>query len=175
MRKISILLVIISIYGCGVESTENEEQLIVPDETILVDTLSEIQEEIEPELEEIVAFELNIDSFSEFPKEIDGCACYFSKTLDAFKQGNYFYMDDFGQEIAFMKLNGEMTKFSLTASNSADDESANVVGANKDYVITIKMNEVSSLDETFQKEGEVIINNSIGQTISIPFFGECGC
>ena len=84
-------------------------------------------------------------------------------------------MDDFGVKFAFMKLDGEMTKFTLGRSNWEDDGNGTVIVANNDYVITLNFKQVSSSDETFQKEGDLTINNSDGQTIVIPFFGECGC
>ncbi|MDG1915621.1 MAG: hypothetical protein P8I55_13650 [Crocinitomix sp.] len=60
------------------------------------------------QLDEVAPFEISIDSFTEFPPEIDCCACYFSKKFDAFNLGEYIYMDDFRVKFAFMKLDGEM-------------------------------------------------------------------
>ena len=64
------------------------------------------------------AKEIALDSFSEFPPEIDGCACYFSDSEEEFKKSTYIYTDDYGKN-AFVSINGVMTKFELIASDTS--------------------------------------------------------
>jgi hypothetical protein len=175
LRQFSILLLVINFASCNNQPEESQENILVPDETALIDTLSESSEALVPEEMETEPFTVSIDSFTEFPPEIDGCACYFSKTFDAFNLGEYIYMDDFAMENAFMKLNGEMVQFQVASAEWEDNGSGTILVSNADFVVTLSFQQVSSLDETFQKEGDLTINNADGETIVIPFFGECGC
>ncbi|NOQ70892.1 MAG: hypothetical protein GQ574_02755 [Crocinitomix sp.] len=174
MKYISLTFtLVILLFSCDNSTPEGDLNILVPEEEIEIDSL--IEPIVESVIEEVAPFTLNIDSFTEFPPEIDGCACYFSKTFDAFNNGDYIYMDDFAQENAFMKLAGEMTSFNVDEDVWEDDGGGMVKVSNDTYSIILTFQQVSSLDETFQKEGDLIIINADGEEISTPFFGECGC
>jgi hypothetical protein len=165
----------ITLFSCNSESEEGQLNIIVPEEISDLDTLSDIEEIITEEETVIIPLQLSIDSFTEFPSEIDSCACYFSKTLDEFNKGEYIYMDDYGSKNAFMKLDGEMTKLNVDYSTWEDSGNGAIGLSNETYAILLTFQEVSKLDETFQKEGTLTIINNDLQEIAILFFGECGC
>jgi len=120
--------------------------------------------------------ELNVefDSFSEFPKEIDGCSCYFSETPEDFKNGNYVFVDDFGMENAFMRLNGEEINFKLIDSKFDDDVSINNY-ISEDYLLELSFKETGQIDETFQQEVQMKLAFPTGAFLTKTIYGECGC
>lgn len=119
--------------------------------------------------------ELNIDTFSTFPAEIDGCSCYFSNDSIAFKKGEYIYINDYAQ-ISFLKINGVLIKFTQTAFQEVD--SLNVIAKYKgeEYRMTIEIRDgMQNGDETWLKTGTIKLTNKNGKTITKTFYGECGC
>ena len=117
--------------------------------------------------------QLNIDTFSTFPPEIDGCACYFSTNETEFNNHTYIYADDY-QNTAFVSINGVMTKFELSTSNNSDEHSIETF-VNDEYEIIIDLKQVGQLDETWQKEGTLTITPKNGKEIVKTIYGECGC
>lgn len=118
---------------------------------------------------------LTIDTFSTFPPEIEGCGCYFSNDLTAFKNGKYIYMNDFAQT-SFLKINGVLTKFTQTDLQEVD--SLNVIAKFKgdNYILTVESkDEIQNGDETFLKTGTIKLTDKNGKTIEKTFYGECGC
>jgi hypothetical protein len=118
--------------------------------------------------------EIKIDTFSTFPPEIDGCACYFSNNEEEFKDKKYIYADDYGDN-AFISVNGKMTKFVLNKSTKLNNTRYVQTFVNDDYEITIDLKQVSQLDETWQKTGTLKIKPKVGKVIVKNIYGECGC
>jgi hypothetical protein len=117
---------------------------------------------------------INIDTFSTFPPEIVGCACYFSNNKKEFKNKKYIYADDYGDN-AFISVNGKMTKFVLNKSTKLHNTHYVQTFVNDDYEITIDVKQVSQLDETWQKTGTLKIKPKVGKVIVKNIYGECGC
>ncbi|MDQ3110274.1 MAG: hypothetical protein M3R17_10295, partial [Bacteroidota bacterium] len=127
-------------------------------------------------VEDVVSIEskIAIDTFSTFPPEIDGCACYFSNDETEFKNRKYIYADDFGNN-AFVSINGIMTKFVLSKSDTLpDNHSVKIFTADK-YDIIIDVKQVGKIDETWQQKGTMTIKPKGEQTIIKKIYGECGC
>ncbi|MBI5915905.1 MAG: hypothetical protein HY842_11045 [Bacteroidetes bacterium] len=116
---------------------------------------------------------LTIDTFSTFPPEIDGCACYFSNDEAEFKSGKYIYADNY-EKTAFVSLHGAMTKFEMKSDTSMGERTVKTF-ANDQYEVTIDMTKVGQIDETWQQKGTMTIKANSGQTISKNIYGECGC
>lgn len=117
--------------------------------------------------------ELSIDTFSTFPAEIDGCACYFSNNEKEFLNHTYIYADDY-RDIAFISINGVMTKFKLSTSDISADRTIETF-INDEYRVTVNVKQVGQLDETVQKEGALTITHKDGKEIIKKIYGECGC
>jgi hypothetical protein len=179
MKTFIGLIFLVGFYSCsGNEASENETENEISEQRTNEEIILPAEEEsvpIEQEPEEAESFNLAIETFTEFPPEIDGCACYFSKNKEDFNNGIYIYMDDFGNEFGFMNLDGVMTKFDIEHNDSNDSGLEVVELSNTDYTLILNYEQVSELDETFQKEGELKIINSNNEEIIVPFFGECGC
>jgi catabolite regulation protein CreA len=118
---------------------------------------------------------LIIDTFSDFPPEIDGCSCYFSNDSNEFNQRLYIYVNDFA-ETAFLKVCGTLTKFKQV--NHKEIDARNVVAKYKSdiYEMTIEVkDEILTGEETSLKTGTITLRDKKGQTIRTTFYGECGC
>jgi hypothetical protein len=118
---------------------------------------------------------LTIDTFSNFPPEIDGCSCYFSNDSTEFKKGEFIYMNDYAQT-SFLKINGILTKFIQTDFKEIDSSHIIVKYKSDNYEMTIESkNGIQSGDETWQKNGTIKLTNKKGEAVEKTFYGECGC
>ena len=118
--------------------------------------------------------QISIDTFSTFPPEIDGCACYFSNDEAEFKSRKYIYADDYGNN-AFVSINGVMTKFVLSKSDTLPGDRSVETFINDKYEITIDVKQIGQIDETWQKIGTIKIKPKDGKEIIKNIYGECGC
>jgi hypothetical protein len=152
--KITLVLAILLIQvGCVKSSSNNSENI--------------------HELQKID--ELSIDSFSEFPSEIDGCSCYFSNDSNEFKAGKYIYVNDFA-DISFLKINGEMVKFKQTKYSKKDSLTTEVQANEGEYELIIRILKGRETgDETQLQTGTLILKSKRGKKIVKSFYGECGC
>jgi hypothetical protein len=119
--------------------------------------------------------ELIIDSFFEFPSEIDGCSCYFSNDSNEFKSGKYIYVNDFA-DVSFLKINGKIVKFNQTKYSKIDSLTTKVEAIEEDYKLfmtIIKGKETG--EETQLQTGTIILQSKEGKKIVKTFYGECGC
>jgi hypothetical protein len=119
---------------------------------------------------------LSIDTFSVFPPEINGCACYSSNNLKEFKANKYVYANDFGEN-AFVSINGKMTKFKLKSVKKITDKHTISVGISEDkqFELTIDSIETGEIDETTQDKGVLTLKSKDGNKIIKNIVGECGC
>lgn len=121
------------------------------------------------------AQELTIDTFSTFPPEIDGCACYFSSDSTAFEKRVYLYMNDYGK-ISFLKINGVLTKFTQTNLKEIGEKKMIIKAKSEQYEMTLESVELKQNgDETWLKSGTIRLSDKKGKTITKSFYGECGC
>ncbi|WP_162056158.1 hypothetical protein [Pontibacter pamirensis] len=115
-----------------------------------------------------------IDTFSEFPPEIEGCSCYFSSNKSDFDSGKYIYVDDYGSN-AFVSINGEMKSFSLSNSEG-ETEGHNIKNwISEDFEITLKYKQVGQVEETWQQKGTMKLKSKKGVEVVRDIYGECGC
>jgi hypothetical protein len=119
---------------------------------------------------------LSIDTFSVFPPEINGCACYSSNNLKEFKANKFIYADDYGDK-AFVSINGKMTKFKLQKVNTISDKHTISVGISEDkqYELIIDSIETGEIDETTQDKGVLTLKSKDGTKVVKNIVGECGC
>jgi hypothetical protein len=115
-----------------------------------------------------------IDTFSEFPPEIEGCSCYFSNNESDFKSGKYIYVDDYGSN-AFVSINGEMKSFSLSSSERETEAHHIKTWNSEDFEITLDYKQVGQVEETWQQIGTMKIKSRKGKEVVREFYGECGC
>lgn len=162
-QLVLLTLTTIFLIACGQKKGNNTTTL---DSTSQVFEKKEIAQNIEP---------LRIDTFSTFPDEIDGCSCYFSNDSTEFEQGKYIYMNDYA-EISFMKINGILTKFTQTEFKEKDKISvvAKFISDKYDLTIEVKRGKQNG-EETTLQSGTIKLNDKKGKTVTMTFYGECGC
>ena len=117
---------------------------------------------------------VSLEAFADFPPEVDGCACYYSKDKATFGQGQYLYVDDFDKQ-AWVKINGVLVKLMLTQSDTMPEMRTRKIFANDSYKLTIDVKQVGQLDETWQQEGTLNLQAGAHPSQSQSIYGGCGC
>lgn len=118
---------------------------------------------------------ITLESFSEYPEEIDGCSCIFSTDSILYSQNKYIYANDFANT-AFVKINGKLLRFEEVSHEKKD--SINTVAKYKsgNYLMTVKVkNNGESGYESYSTSGSIEIKDNKGNTSKQPFYGICGC
>ncbi len=117
----------------------------------------------------------SVDAFSEFPPEIEGCSCYFSRDSTAFAQKEYIYMSNLN-DMSIMKLNGAMVKFKKQNERQLDSVNTVTIMKAEGYNMIIKSKTLRpSGDETWIQTGTIQITDSTGHIETRDYYGECGC
>lgn len=162
-QLVLLTLTTIFLFACGQKKGNNTTTL---DSTSQVFEKKEITQDIEP---------LRIDTFSTFPDEIDGCSCYFSNDSTELEQGKYIYMNNYA-EISFMKINGILTKFTQTEFKEKDKNTTveKFISDKYELIIEVKKGKQNGYESRLQS-GKINLNDKKGNTITISFYGECGC
>lgn len=147
--------------------------------TIICSLLSSCWHMNEPKEDKTKVQPLTIQSFSQFPSEIDGCSCYFSSTEKTFKQRQYILATNL-DSLAFITIDNHPTKLKLIKSTAKPHAFTNFdhveIFGNKDYNVTIDIKYKKSTDsEVWIDEGTITITRQDGQKLVTKFYGECGC
>ena len=128
-----------------------------------------------PPVTAVISNNIKLDEFSDFPPEIDGCACTYAKDSVDLSSEKYIYVSNHAK-IAFLKINGVLTKFTLTAEKriNSTDFIKKYISTNYKLIILIKAGRQTG-DESWLNTGLIKIFDKNGKTISQTFYGECGC
>ena len=116
---------------------------------------------------------ITIKSFSEYSDEIVGCSCYYSLNKNDFQADKYIYIDNY-EDIAFVYINGNKVKFKPAKNQSEYKYGMKLQWINDDYKIFFNLKEVGQIDETWQKEGKMILKSKDGFILELNIYGECG-
>ena len=116
-----------------------------------------------------------INTFKDFPEEIQGCACYFSKTKEDLYKGVYVFTDN-NDDLGFIKINGKMEMLDLTGFDQKDDTHWTKVFTNSEYEITVVSEQLWQVDQIWHQKSVLTIKDKKGKLVteSIHVFGECG-
>lgn len=119
--------------------------------------------------------EIIITAFKEFPEEIKGCACYFSRTKEELYKGSYIFTDD-NSEFGFISINGKMTKLDLVGYEEKDEKHWIKIFSNSQYEITVVSQQKWQVDQMWHQTSVITIKDKKGKIVteSIHAFGECG-
>ncbi len=117
---------------------------------------------------------LTIDTFSTVPPEIISCPCYFSNDSTEFHKGKYIYISD-PTKIAFLKINGILTKFTQTDFKTIDSLNIKAQYKNINYELTIEAKLEIRGEESALETGIIKLTDRNGKMITKTFYGECGC
>lgn len=161
MKHLLFIFILLFMISC---SNSKEKKF----NNIQQDTISNIVQSAEKQT-------VTFGTFSTFPPEIDGCSCCFSNNATEFKKGEYIYMNDFAQ-ISFMKINGVLTKFTLTDFQNIDSLNIKAKYKSDNYELIIETKDENQKDsETTIKTGTIKLTNKKGAIVSRRLYGECGC
>ena len=181
MKKTGIILSILALMAssCGNRQpkTENENFAEMEQDTLSQNSQVNFTEQEDELILNITNSNLNeiedIDTFSDFPPEISGCACYFSNNKTEFENEQYIFMYDFG-EIAFIKLNGVLTELIRVRKDAEININfGKLKFENDNYEMEIELIDIEE-DEGNMK-GKLTLIDENGKTISKTMYGFCGC
>lgn len=114
---------------------------------------------------------MKVETFTEYPSEIDGGSCAFYLNKIDKDKGCFFMVNDFC-DTAYIKINGKMEVLKMK-NNSTE---STIEYSNSSYTLTILISEQKdATDESYTLKGTIKVKNSKGETKSFPFIGECGC
>lgn len=147
-----VVVFALSMVGCNQNNTSKEENT--------TDTAAEQK--------------LNMLTFSEFPEEVDGCACYFSNSEREFEEGKYIYVDDYGKN-AFVNVGGEMVQLKLSKAGEAAEKRIDKIWAHENYKLSLETKQIGHIDETWQYAGQLTLKSTDGRYVVKEIYGECGC
>lgn len=116
---------------------------------------------------------ISIETFTDFPPEVDGCSCYLSAGESDLKAGKYIYVDN-REEFASMKINGTMTKFNRLEEKEVSKNHWVKKFENKNYELVVDITQSGS-NGPFPQKGTIKLTRKGGQTITKDVNGECGC
>jgi hypothetical protein len=109
-----------------------------------------------------------IETFNNIPIEIEGPACYFYLSEQDRNEGKYLFVNDFA-EYGYMKINGQITKFSLVKFKEKDQSNSYYLYTNKEDTVHI---EIMSNDSLLK--GIIYFRNA-KEVKKIKCIGECSC
>lgn len=117
----------------------------------------------------------DIEVFSDLPSDIAGCTCMFSLDSTNYNANKYVYVNDFAQ-IAYMKLDGQMNKLTLSDKSKFDNKSINAIYLNDSYEVEIEIQDrIKGGYESTINIGIITVKNKAGQKSTKAFYGICGC
>ena len=105
---LGFFIVVVFLAGCATSSVTPANQTTTSANTT-ASPVAENKTATVPTNSNPPAAAISIETFTEFPPEIDGCSCYFSANTSDFKAQKYIYADNY-QDTGFMKINGAMVK-----------------------------------------------------------------
>ncbi|WP_210487370.1 hypothetical protein [Rufibacter aurantiacus] len=117
-----------------------------------------------------------LDSYSEFPEEVEGCSCYFSRNKQEFAAGKYIYMNNYAN-LAFVSIGGQLVRLECIDKSDSVKTDAPYRDASVKYELRAIVKKSSpSGEEVFKTEGVLLVKDlKTGASSEIPFVGECGC
>lgn len=116
---------------------------------------------------------ISIETFSEFPPEVDGCSCYLSASKSDLDAQKYIYVDN-REKDASMKINGEMVKFKRTEEKEVGKDHWVKKFDSKDYEVVVDLTQTGA-NGPFPQKGTIKLTKKGGQTVTKEVVGECGC
>lgn len=167
-NKLTASAIIFSLFIIACKKNSSE----VSGQHVKNDTITAIKDST---ISKTAGAKFNIETFSEFPKEIDGCSCYYSNNEEEFKKNQYIFVNDY-DKISFMKINGTMIKFVQKETKDIDANTTETKSFGNDYELTVKsVKGKASGDETNTQSGIIIVKDKSGNSVEKTFYGECGC
>ena len=157
-KSLLLILSLAVIYSCGQSSTSTETT----------------QAPVQIKQDSAVAQSITMNTFTKFPPEVDGCACYFSRDVQGFLDWAYIYAGNY-DKLGFVQINGVMTKFTWVESKEVSEKHVIKKYENEAFELIMDIQETGHMDKTTQNKGTLKLTKKGGKTIIQDIFGECGC
>ncbi len=117
---------------------------------------------------------ITLDTFNYYPDEIEGCSCSCSNSLADFNNEEHICVTSYW-DIAYLKLNDEMTKFKLTRHDTLADGTSIVDYENEKFKLTIESKFIKTEYESSSIIGTIRLHSNSREILSRKFVGGCGC
>lgn len=118
-----------------------------------------------------LSVDFSLDSFSNIPEEIDGCACYFYLSAQDEKMEKYIFISDFANT-AFISIKKRVEKFELREHK---ENSRIYLYSNGEYSLKVEIaKKENGASETSVMEGSISLSKG-NNIIRKDFVGACGC
>ncbi|MGV3697575.1 hypothetical protein [Flavobacterium sp.] len=119
---------------------------------------------------------IGLNSFEEFPEEIDGPGCFFAIDKEEYEKGvSYVYADN-ADSIAYIKMNGEFIRFELVERQR--DTTFNTYirkFKSEDYQLSVDVKKVKEVGESYIYAGSMFIKHKDQPAEEKELYGVCGC
>jgi hypothetical protein len=157
----------IIIFGCGqkAEKLENRATDSVKVDKKIIEHLREPK--------------ISLDNFTEIPKEIEGCSCFYSESEEKNLKNEYLFVAGF-DSTAFISIDNKLLKLKLVSTGRephtfGDYDHTDIYTTNNyDIKLDIKYLKQEG-DEGWLNTGTITIQSKDGLKETIKFFGGCGC
>ena len=119
---------------------------------------------------------LRLDVLAEFPPEMYGCSCYFSRNQQEFEKEQFIYVNDYAQT-SVVSVNGKLTTLDLKSQSDSLAKETFYVYANEAYELKVTLQKSKAVAEEVSKmEGQLLLKElKSGRTRKYFYTGECGC
>lgn len=158
MKKIPILLFLVASLICCKKAEEEQVVLHESDKTVSQESTIELQ------------------SFKDFPKEIDGAGCFFSVDKKNLENEKYIYVDNL-DSICFIKVKGNFIRLQLvekTVDSTFKHYSQKF--KNDEFELSINFKETGEDDdESAIIEGSMSVKHKNEPEVKQDLYGVCGC
>jgi hypothetical protein len=188
MNKLISVLLVLSIMACKSKSSSNNDKQfkafnpeaqqktkVIAEVDLnpmknLADSAKNLKEKNAEQPKEEV--KVSLDPFSDLPKEIEGCACYFYLSKKDKKKEKYIFVNDFAK-ITFVSINGKMEKFILKEHKEGSEI---YLYSNGNYELRTKITKRESDGaEGSNEEGIITLMKGLDFLFEKNFIGSCGC
>ena len=176
MKKTILILIGLSIVSCKKEistETENKKDTIVVKQENLTKTDTTIA--VAPVAEVLVT------PMDGFPKDVQGCSCYFAQDKEMLKSEKFYYVDDY-QQTAYVKVGDKIERFKITNDKMLKDPKMQKDFENEKYIGKLVVEKIPSKshenkdNELWHYKGTLeVADKKTGKKTTIPIYGECGC
>jgi hypothetical protein len=117
---------------------------------------------------------IRLDTFNFYPDDIEGCSCSCSNSLTDFNLQEHICVTSYW-DIAYLKLNGELTRFKLIKHDILPDSTTIVSYENEKFKLTIESKFTETEYESSSIMGTIRLENTAREILTRKFVGGCGC
>jgi hypothetical protein len=169
-------------WGCGQRPTKLESQTTDSssiNQTMSISQTTDSLSVTQRATKESPKQKIILDSFTDIPKEIEGCSCFYSESEEKNLKNEYLFVAGF-DSAAFISIDNKLLKLQLVSTgrkgNSFGDYDHVDVYKTNNYNVTLDIKYLKQQgDEGWLNTGTITVESKDGLKEIIKFFGGCGC